>query len=473
MPAYRKEIPLLGSIFSRFKNEIAVPEYSVMPMGLISLASTLEAKGFEAKVVNLGLKCQLKPSFRIERYIKSLTAKVFAISFNWVFHANSAPEIARTCKKLHPNSLVVMGGLSATWFAEEIMKKYSFIDAVLLGECEETIAKLVRNYLKGKKLDRVDGIFFREENRLKMNPIKVPPQDLDVYNFASFHLLEDRKEYFRTDIAGFDQQKPPSAWLPIARGCLYNCIFCGGGKEAYKMLTKREEMIFRSPDRVYEDIQCLVNQGVQRICFSHDPQLGGEKYYAEIFKKIKKSRVDASAYIEVFQLPSKNFIRKLTEAFPANPMIAISPETGSENLRKFVGKFFSNNDLFKALNESIENGLFPAVFFTPGHPGETYDTFKSTLEMIEKIIRMCPYVNISSANAYTIDPNCLMATHPEKYGVNLLFKSIEDYAKLGRRKRLKIIDLIGHETSTLKREEIAQLVITALKFTRKIYGKLS
>jgi len=71
MPAYRKEVPILSSIFSRLKNEIAVPEYSVMPMGLISLASNSEDKGFEAKVVNLGLKCQLKASFRIERYQRS------------------------------------------------------------------------------------------------------------------------------------------------------------------------------------------------------------------------------------------------------------------------------------------------------------------------------------------------------------------------------------------------------------------
>jgi len=443
-----------------------------MPMGLISLASTLKDKGFKAKVVNLGLKCQLNPSLNMEKYIKSLNAKMFAISLNWVFHANSALEVARTCKKLHPNSLIVMGGLSATWFAEEIMKKYSFIDAVLLGECEESIAKLINNHIKEKKLDKVDGIFFREEGHIKINPIKVPPPDLDAYDFTDFNLLENQKKYFRIDIAGFDEQKPPSAWLPIARGCIYNCIFCGGSREAYKMLTKREEMIFRSPDRVCEDIRCLANQGVQRICFSHDPQLGGEKYYTEMFKKIKKSRVDASAYIEVFQLPSKNFIRKLTQAFPANPMIAISPETGSENLRKFLGKNFSNNDLLKALNESIKNGLFPTLFFTPGYPGETHDSFDSTLRMIEKLIRMCPYINISCANAYTIDPNCLMATHPEKYGVNLLFKSIEDYAKLGRRKRMKIIHLIGHETSTLKRDEIAQLVITALKFTKNVYRKI-
>jgi len=466
MPAYRKEIPLLGSIFSRLKNEIAVPEYSVMPMGLISLASILEKEGLEAKVVNLGLKYQLKPSLNIERYIKSLNAKVFAVSFNWVFHANSALEIARTCKRLHPNSLVIIGGLTATWFAEEIMRKHLFIDAVLLGECEESIVKFVKNY-KGKRLDGVDGIFFRDESRLKINPIKAPPKSLDTYDFINFNLVEDRKEYFKTDIAGFSPQKPPSAWLPIARGCIYNCIFCGGSKEAYNRLTKREEIIFRSPDRICEDVQRLVGQGVRTICFSHDPQLGGEKYYKEIFNGIKKMRIDTSAYIEVFQLPTRNFIKQLTETFSIKPNIAISPETGSENLRKFLGKDFTNRDLLKAINESIRNGIFPAIFFTPGLPGETHNSFTSTLKMIEKITTMCPYLAISSASAYTIDPNCSMAVQPEKYGIQLIFKSLEDYRRLGRKKRLKIIDLIGHETSTLKRQEIAGLVVEALKFTRK------
>jgi radical SAM superfamily enzyme YgiQ (UPF0313 family) len=48
-----------------------------------------------------------------------------------------AIEIARLCKKLHPDSIVVLGGLTSTVFHEEIIRKHEFIDAVIKGEAEK------------------------------------------------------------------------------------------------------------------------------------------------------------------------------------------------------------------------------------------------------------------------------------------------------------------------------------------------
>jgi radical SAM superfamily enzyme YgiQ (UPF0313 family) len=69
--------------------------------------------------------------FDAESYIKGLSAKVIGIGLHWCVHSQGAIELARICKAAHPNTMVVVGGLTSTVFSEEIIQKYDFIDAVI------------------------------------------------------------------------------------------------------------------------------------------------------------------------------------------------------------------------------------------------------------------------------------------------------------------------------------------------------
>ena len=84
---------------------------------------------------------------------------------------------------------------------------------------------------------------------------------------------------------------------------------------------------------------------------------------------MKKRKIDIAAYVEIFRLPNKEFIEKFSDTF-RNPVTAISPESPSEEVRRFIGRGFSNHALFKSLDFIKKEGVKAHVFFTLGLPGE-------------------------------------------------------------------------------------------------------
>ncbi|NIR87056.1 hypothetical protein GWO13_05565 [Candidatus Bathyarchaeota archaeon] len=111
-----------------------VPEstsvFMTIPIGLMSISDYLDRYGFKVRIMNLREMMVSDPDFNVENFLKKVDAAIFGIDLHWCTHSQGAIEIARLCKKHHPNSLVVLGGLTATRFASEIVSKFHFIDAV-------------------------------------------------------------------------------------------------------------------------------------------------------------------------------------------------------------------------------------------------------------------------------------------------------------------------------------------------------
>jgi len=417
-------------------------------MGLFSLASSLKKEGYEIKILNLGLD----PSVA-EKRIKGTESEIYGIDMQWMVHADGAIKIAELCKKYHSDRLVVIGGLTATWFSLEIMRDYPFVDAIILGEAELSISKLAKNYLHNGRLAKVKGIVYRANGAVRKTPMPKPPSSLDDFSFTDISLMEDSMKYLKTTHLGYHEKMPSSFWLCIARGCPYNCIHCGGGVDSYKLVTMRETPIFRPPRRVAEDIAVLNEQGVSEIHLSHDPEIMGKRYWSKLFTEIRNNHVDVSLYWESFRLPSKAFLEDVERTFYFS-RAGISPESPSEEVRNLVGRPFSNEQLIRSIELCDTLGICTDVFFIAGLPGETeafFPTFKCIAERLSKGL----WTGIVPPLLYTLDPNCLMALNPEKYGVKPLLKRFEDY------KRISVssepIDQIGHETCLLTRNQILKM----------------
>ena len=86
-----------------------------------------------------------------------------------VYDANYALSIALagSIKQKRPAVRVVFGGPSASFCAEHILEKQSVVDACVLGEAEETGARIFTGLLDGSDLDdRQPGIAFRREGQV-------------------------------------------------------------------------------------------------------------------------------------------------------------------------------------------------------------------------------------------------------------------------------------------------------------------
>ncbi len=107
-------------------------EFEMYPVGLTSIASYLEANNYNVRLVNLAYRMLKEPDYDVQRRIETLDAPVFGIDLHWLPHANGALGIAELVKRTHPRSHVLLGGLSASYFHEELMTNPA-VDFVLRG----------------------------------------------------------------------------------------------------------------------------------------------------------------------------------------------------------------------------------------------------------------------------------------------------------------------------------------------------
>ena len=112
------------------------PVFEMYPMGFLTLATYLRRHGHRVRIVNLALKMMRSRRFDAERALARLRPQLFGIDLHWLPHAHGAIEVSRLLKRLHPEIPIVFGGISATYFHDELIAEPS-VDFVLRGSVTE------------------------------------------------------------------------------------------------------------------------------------------------------------------------------------------------------------------------------------------------------------------------------------------------------------------------------------------------
>jgi radical SAM superfamily enzyme YgiQ (UPF0313 family) len=427
--------------------------FSLMPVGIFSLAARLLEEGFDVEIVNVPLEAQLAGA-RYADVLRGLEAEVYAISLNWFVHADGALETAKLIKMINPSAKVVVGGLTATVFAEEVAGS-GYVDAVVLGEGEEALMKYVEYAVRGSQPPDWRGLYAKVGRRWVRGGLAEPPPLERVRYAEGFRAMRHAREYLKTGILGFVPAQQPHFWFAVARGCLFDCIYCGGSREGYGFAMGRASMAVRDPAAVAEEMAQLSEAGLRIARLTHDPQMLGDRWWRKLFEEVRGRGLDLKLYWESHRLPAPHLVREASRTFAALD-VAVSPETASEEVRFRAKRYFTNDALVKALDALKGAGALVELFFLLGLPGETVETARLIPRFASKLVEGRGYAAIYPLIPYTIDPNCPMALHPERYGVRLIFRSLRDYARAARGRKTE--DFIGHETRELSRRQIAALI---------------
>ena len=127
---FRERPEVLGPISDVIPSS---PVFEMYPIELTSLADRLEREGYNARIINLAHEMLTDPEFDPEAEIAACSAKWYAVDLHWLPHAHGAIEVARLIKKHHPDAPVIFGGLSSTYYHEELIE-YPSVDYVLRGD---------------------------------------------------------------------------------------------------------------------------------------------------------------------------------------------------------------------------------------------------------------------------------------------------------------------------------------------------
>ena len=456
---FRKKALFPGSIGYTVGRSTA--QFITPSIGVLSIAEYLDRHGYRVMVDNIAERMITDPGFDAEEYIKNLNSRVFAVGLHWCVHSQGAIEVARLIKKLHPDSMVLLGGLTSTVFHEEIIEKYEFIDAVIRGEAEKPFQKLMQVLEEQKGLENVPNLTYRRDNgEIATSPLMEPDADLNDYEFTRLDLLEPKQ-------AIYTPGQLPGWTLPIARGCLYNCVSCGGSAYSYRTHLGRNKPAFRSPEKLIEDLHKLSKQGVQLVFLCQDPRMGGKEYSQKLLKSMQKENFNLSQLtFELFVPADEEFMQELSK-IKVPIVLTISPESGVDRVRGAHGRKYTNDGLLNTIKLCQKYGIRLGIFSMLALANDTTETIKQTWKSWEEIVRLNMMFNAPADFAFgpmlLLDPGSPAFDRPNSYGFKLVFNNFEDY--VNGMSHPSWHQWISYETKHLDKEQIAQLTIDSIEYS--------
>ncbi len=436
-------------------------QFITPPVGMLSIADYLSRNGYNVLVDNMGERMLTSERFDAEMHIRNLSARVYAIGLHWCVHSQGAIEIARLCSKLHPDAMVVLGGLTATVFHEELVRKYEFVDAVIRGEAEKPFLLLMRALEQHKELEVVPNLTFRDGGgRIRSVPLMKPSVDLDEFEFTRLDLLEPKRSIFTPGML-------PSWAIPVCRGCLHNCVACGGSAYSYRTYLGREQPAFRSPEKIAEDIRKLSEQGVQLGFLFQDPRIGGKEYWSRLLKTLQKEKIQLTQLtMELFGPANEEYIKELSK-IEVPIVLIISSESGVDSVRRAHGRNYTNEELFRTIEICKRYDISLGIFSMIALANDTPETIRETWEGWEQICLMNldgkAHVDYAFGPMILLDPGSLAFDLPTSYGYRLIFKDLEDYIK--GMSLPSWHQWISYETKSLNRDLITKLTIDSLEYS--------
>jgi radical SAM superfamily enzyme YgiQ (UPF0313 family) len=174
-----RDLPIL---FGPISNVVpSTPVFEMYPLGFVSIVGFLEQHGYSVRIINLAVKMLKNRDFDVESLIERLNADVFGFDLHWLAHAAGSLDIASLVKKHHPNRPILLGGLSATYYHEEIIKHFPQIDYILRGDTtEKPLLQLMSVIESDKEPNGIPNLTWRtKEGKINSNPLSFVPDNID------------------------------------------------------------------------------------------------------------------------------------------------------------------------------------------------------------------------------------------------------------------------------------------------------
>ncbi|MFQ6053803.1 MAG: cobalamin-dependent protein, partial [Candidatus Bathyarchaeia archaeon] len=159
----------------------STPVFEMYPLGFVSMVGYLERHGYHARIINLAVKMLRNPSLDVERLIAQLDPAAFGLDLHWLAHAAGSLDVAKMVKRPHPDTPVVLGGMSATYFHRELAEHFRQVDYILRGDStEKPLLELMECIEAGRQPEKVENLTWRSpDGRKRVNPLTYVPEDLD------------------------------------------------------------------------------------------------------------------------------------------------------------------------------------------------------------------------------------------------------------------------------------------------------
>ena len=413
-------------LFAYLSNSDSVnvsPIYEIYPLGFTSICQHLSAKGLKAEIVNVAALMLAHPDLNVEKLLGHMSAPVFGIDLHWMAHCHGSIELAKLIKVIHPDSVVIFGGISSTYYAEELIQ-YDCVDVVVKGYDTLIPVELLVSEVKrgGRDFKNVPNLVYKDSSgKVSKTPFSHRPSE--NYN----DVATDWSKY--ADARG-DLTFSPSIMTLNTAGCAIDCTWCGGSRYAYKrMMNMEKSVVQKNMKHIHDELHSLGDAAKVTSIYANQ-SYNETKSRTHQFLDIIRECGYKSVHFEQHQLTDINTMRKMAKS--TNAYINLSPESHDQTIGKLCGRGnYSMQEMEEWIHKALDVGVSGImIWFFIGLPQQSKESVMETIQYCEKLLKkfkgkevnplLCPMVPF-------LDPGSRLFEEPDQHGYRIFHKTLADH----------------------------------------------
>ena len=340
------------------------------PMGLLySAAYAQQAHGDRFNIEVLDTQVEKMGYDKLESVLSQKKPDMVGISC-MTFLLLDALKVARLAKKTNPGCHVVFGGTHPTIYPQEIAGQPE-VDSIVMGEGEFTFSELLDAVDGGRSLSDINGVGFRRNGDVVINPPREFIQDLDSLPFPDRELLPWQKYY---NLLGMGKEYMTS--LLTSRGCPFNCVFC----------TKKDGRMcrVRSPENVVREIEQNVKLGITDFDIIDDTFTIDRKRVLAIADLIIRKNLNITMDLRArVDTVDQEVLDRLAQA--GCNRVRFGVESGNPGILHNLMKGITLDQARQAYRMAKKAGIVTFAYFMLGSPGETEKEIKESIAFAKEL----------------------------------------------------------------------------------------
>ena len=352
------------------------------PLGILSLAAMLEAKGCAPHVIDLN---RLYYDYSVARDSREDGPEFFAYAarhleescfdvYGFSTICSSYPltlRLAQRVKQAHPGATVVLGGPQASVVDAATLRAFPSIDYVVRGEAEETFPLLLDALAGGGagSVRHIPGVTYRRGGEVARNVNAPPIEDLDWLPMPALHLYPHVGE---------------CTFLPLeaGRGCPFACSFCSTND------FFRRRFRLKSPAVLVAQMRSIRERyGVNTIDLIHDMFTVDRKKVLAFCDTLEESgeefRWSCSARTDCID---DELMARMARAGCVGLFFGI--DTGSERMQEIINKRLDLREAAERVKSANSLRIPATVSLIAGFHEETVDDLRDTVHFYGESLRL-------------------------------------------------------------------------------------
>ena len=368
------------------ERKLAVP-----PLGLAYLAAALDARGFEAEILDVlieGYQNEQKSENvityglaeeMIRKRMRDFDPDLIGVSCLFSNRGKEAQRLCAIAKEEIPDAYVVLGGQHPSGYPAMVTDPN--VDCILFGESDHAIIELLDAINDGTDLREVSQIVLGSDDGgfWKSAKSRLPGVGEVPYPGWDFVKLD---KYWAAGLAQYELDQSERFMVMISsRGCPHACDFCTA-----PLITGRRYRQRPIPEVLAEIQYYREKYGIGEVNFWDDNFFINTRRVKELLKAI----TDAFPGMK-FQVPSGGEVNAIDEetielmAKAGFKKLFMAVESANEEIQKEqIDKKVKLHRISGLVAKLREHGIISEGSFMVGFPGETKDQIDNTFKRAQE-----------------------------------------------------------------------------------------